>query len=127
MGWYGNNSGKERLNMDEIIRTFGTNYSKRLEENECQTHPVGQKKLNAWGLYDMHGNVWEWVQDLYGENYYGQSPPVDPPGPSSGLSRVQRGGTWRGSAWNCRSANRTGQPPGNHGDGVGFRLVRTPR
>src|SRR5437879_4513693 len=92
-----------------------------------QTHPVGQKKPNTWGLYDMHGNVWEWVQDLYAEDYYGRSPAVDPPGPSSGSSRVERGGAWRGAAWNCRSANRNGQPPSIHADGIGFRLVRTPK
>ena len=70
------------------------------------THPVGQKAANPWGLYDMHGNVWEWVQDWYGERHYANSPALDPGGPQTGSKRVVRGGSWHQSATSWRSAFR---------------------
>lgn len=84
MGWYDKNSG-------------------------MQTHPVGQKQPNSWGLFDMHGNVWEWTWDLYKEG---------------GSGRVVRGGSWDYYAQNCRSAFRDYDPPGFRNDYVGFRLSR---
>ena len=89
-----------------------------------QTHPVGQQQPNAWGLYDMLGNVWEWCQDWYDANYYGNSPTEDPRGPSSGSNRVLRGGSWSGGAGVVRVAYRDGGSPDSRTDGIGFRCVR---
>ncbi len=90
-----------------------------------QTQPVGQKQPNAWGLYDMHGNVLEWVQDWYGHDYYGNSPATDPQGPKSGSYRVYRGGSWYASAADCQAAFRSFDLPGNRYYSLGLRLVRT--
>ena len=87
------------------------------------TYPVGQKKPNAWGLYDMHGNVWEWCQDWYDEDYYTESPTSDPTGPNSGSNRVYRGGGWIDDAQDCRSASRNWHSPDYRINYLGFRPV----
>ncbi len=88
-----------------------------------KTHPVGWKEPNAWGLYDMHGNVWEWCQDWKGD--YPSGHVTDPTGPSSGSSRVLRGGSWIGYARCCWSAFRGRFSPGSRYNVLGFRLART--
>jgi formylglycine-generating enzyme required for sulfatase activity len=74
------------------------------------THPVGQKKPNAWGLYDMHGNVFEWCSDWFSPDYYAQSALENPTGPASGLEHVIRGGSWWNLPKDCRCAARVAWP-----------------
>jgi formylglycine-generating enzyme required for sulfatase activity len=95
------------------------------ENSGRQTHPVGQKKPNNWGLYDMHGNVWEWCADIYVSDAYQQHQRQNPLVQSGGDSRVFRGGSWRSDAQNLRSAQRgsRGAPAGWRYD-IGLRLAR---
>ena len=91
---------------------------------EKYAHQVGLKKPNAFGLYDMHGNVYEWCHDYYEADYYKQSPEKDPTGPTSGSSRVLRGGSWFDLSRLSRSAYRNGYDAGYRVNYIGFRLVR---
>ena len=90
------------------------------------THEVGTKAANGLGIYDMSGNVLEWCSDLYDSNYYYISPPDNPQGPSSGSSRVIRGGSWGSYAQYCRAADRRGINPVGRSSYMGFRLVLFP-
>ncbi|MCU0705208.1 MAG: SUMF1/EgtB/PvdO family nonheme iron enzyme [Fimbriiglobus sp.] len=89
------------------------------------TAPVGKCPANPFGLFDMHGNVQEWVSDWYDEYYYHDSPSDDPPGPDQGTLRVVRGGCWTAFPNDCRSAARRGHHPNSPSNTVGFRVVLT--
>jgi sulfatase modifying factor 1 len=110
---YGNNSLKSKECQD-YIRSRGLSVD--------QPAPVKSYPPNAWGLYDMHGNVWEWCRDWYGD--YTTSATIDPFGPDSGTMRVRRGGSWFKYGYSCRCANRNHGHPGSRYQTTGFRLVR---
>ena len=84
---------------------------------------MGSFKPNAWGLYDMHGNVLQWCSDWFGKDYYAKSPAADPTGPTSGQRRVLRGGSWGYVPTMCRSAYREWFMPNWHYANIGFRVV----
>ena len=119
IAWYGGNSC---VSYSGGYKCYGWK-EKQYSCSNCGTHPTGQKIPNAWGLYDMIGNVWEWCQDWKGD--YPTGAVTNPDGPSSGAYRVYRGGSWFNRARLCRSANRDYGSPGYRYGGLGFRLLRT--
>jgi formylglycine-generating enzyme required for sulfatase activity len=122
MAWYGNNSGATRLDVKSLGDAEQNAYKQKIMDNRGTTHVVGAKSPNAWGLFDMHGNVWEWCLDWYGD--YPTGIVTDPAGPGSGSRRVFRGSSWSLDAGRCRSAWRNKAGPSGHSDDLGLRLLR---
>jgi formylglycine-generating enzyme required for sulfatase activity len=121
IAWYADNSGSQRLDSASILKAEWANYLKRLNENGNGLHDVGLKRANGFGLYDILGNVWEWVNDWYDQNYYQSSPSQDPTGPASGQFRVLRGGSWFYNPGFVRVSDRFSFSPGNWDFNFGFR------
>ncbi len=131
------NNGDDEDNVAEVVANLGVGYSspegfrRQARQNARKTQglgylllaPVGQFQANAWGLYDVHGNVWQWCSDVYAAEYYSNSPAEDPTGPAAGGLRVVRGGSWSGTPAQCRSANRHGLDPRSASLWLGFRVV----
>jgi formylglycine-generating enzyme required for sulfatase activity len=120
--WYADNSGRDHLDSMTIWKKEDqASFTKLLNDNGNSLHAVGQKHPNDFGLYDMLGNVWEWVGDWWDPRYYLTSPALDPTGPTSGTERLLRGGAWDGSHRDMRVSLRNRRNPGDRDIDLGFR------
>src|SRR5262249_23708089 len=116
--WVGSSASSHQANFNGNFPYGGAKKGPYL----AKTSKVGSYPPNAWGLYDTHGNVWEWCADWYDEHYYAKSPAVDPPGPATGTERILRGSSWLN--WGkgvCRAAVRGGYAPASRYNYRGLR------
>jgi formylglycine-generating enzyme required for sulfatase activity len=123
IAWYGDNSGKKPFDSAEAFRFDSSKYEKRLFGNGNGPKDVKLKAANPWGLYDMLGNVAQWVSDYYGPTWYMVSESQDPTGPKQGTQRVLRGGSWNAMLNSVRVSNRITNPPGDRVSTFGFRCA----
>jgi formylglycine-generating enzyme required for sulfatase activity len=119
---YGESLGSDQANFNGHFPYGGAAEGTYREK----TTSVGSFAANAWGLHDMHGNVYEWCADWYDEGYYANSPRENPTGPRNGSSRVVRGGGWYVNGFYCRFGKRRGFAPTYRHIGIGFRVVASP-
>jgi len=123
IAWYADNSGNHRLDSARLWDEDKKNYGRRLIDNGNGMHVVGTKQPNAFGLYDILGNVWEWVNDWFDYEYYESSPAQDPRGPASGKVGILRGGSWEDPPRDMRVSNRVRYDPTKADVNNGFRCV----
>jgi formylglycine-generating enzyme required for sulfatase activity len=114
----------KRYPWGDMLSGSDANYWDSGDPWDNDTSQVGYYPPNGYGLYDMAGNVWEWVNDWYDATYYSVSPTNDPSGPASGTAHVLRGGSWYANSYPMRLADRSYDHPGNEHGGIGFRCAR---
>ncbi len=125
IAWYGDNSGKSRLDTSKMVPTDGNwdPYRAVLRDNGNGPHHVGTKLPNDWGLYDMLGNVWSWTADWWDAEYYKKGEALDPKGPATGTQRVLRGGSWSDFPLSLRASVRGNDGSAQRGNYFGARCV----
>jgi formylglycine-generating enzyme required for sulfatase activity len=123
IAWTARNSGRQPIDADKLFETDKPHYEETLKSNGNGPHDVGQKRPNAFGLFDMIGNAVEWTHDWADLTYYSHSPAVDPPGPATGQARVLKGGHFLYPSAPNRASKRLWDEPGDRSPLTGFRCV----